>query len=391
MKKIISMLTISALALGSIFADVSLEFTQKAYLYGEGGEKLQFSGYDDSKGCVKLTAKNDNAGILLDIDPKITQADKKSIALDQYTGWVNFGGGAFKFQSGVWTARSVNRFNGNSGKWKGSEYEKYKYGVPRGSIAKDINNIASINGTSYLSSALTYTTDSFYATGLLLGLDKTGKKAAGNYGTLDLCSGFGVEMGMNIGEGSKLTINLKTPANKAVAFGAFFENKTLKENLDFVIGYTFGKAANDSFETAVDLRASYALNETVTFTTMHNLSYFSYKAGATPIGAKRYDDATKTEIAVTHPQFDLWDMVSLGVKASDSILVMFTVEWEYNNLRELDNVGKDRDSSLELIPSVKYTATKGVDVSSGLIIKTTGWGEPSTAKFAIPFLLHVAL
>ncbi len=384
MKKIISMLTISALALGSIFADVSLEFTQKAYLYGEGGEKLQFSGYDDSKGCVKLTAKNDNAGVLLDIDPKITQADAKSVALDQYTGWVNFGGGAFKFQSGVWTARSVNRFNGNSGKWKGSEYEKYKYGVARGAIAKDINNIASINGTSYLSSALTYKTDSFYATGLLLGLDKTGKKATGNYGTLDLCSGFGVEMGMNIGEGSKLTLNLKTPANKAVAFGAFFENKSLKENLDFVVGWSFGKDATDKLETALDLRASYALNETVTITTMHNLSYYGN-------GAQRYDDTAKALKALTHTQFDLWDMVSLGIQASDNILVMLTAEWEYNNLRELDNAGNERDSSLEIIPSVKYTATKGVDVSTGLIIKTTGWGEPSTAKFAIPFLLHVAL
>lgn len=379
MKKIISMLTISALALGSIFADVSLEFTQKAYLYGLNGEKLQFSGYDDTKGDVKLTVKNENAGVLLDIDPKITQADSKSVAFDQYTGWVNFGGGAFKLQSGVWTARSVNRFNGNAGKWAGAEYEKYKYGVANGTVAKDINNIASINGTTYLSTALSYNAEGFYLTGLLLGLDKTGKKDAGTYGTLDLCSGFGAEMGLNIGEGSKLTVNFKTPANKAVAVGAFFENKTLKENLDFVVGWSFGKNAANNFETAIDLRASYALSETVTVTTMHNLAY--YAAGMTKNG----------ETPNANAQFDLWDMLSFGVKASDKVLVMLTAEWEYRDLRDKNSAKPGVNGNLEIIPSIKYTATKGVDVSSGLIIKTTGWSEPSTAQFAIPFLLHVAL
>ena len=374
MKKIISMLTVSALALGSIFADVSLEYTQKAYLYTLDGDKLQYTGYDNNKGDVKFTVKNDNAGILLDIDPKITQEEAKTVEFDQYTGWVNFGDGKYKLQSGVWTARSVNRFNGNAGKWKADEYEKYKYGVSKkDSIATDINNIASVNGTSYLSSAVTYNGDGFYATALLLGLDKTGGKATDGkrtgYGTLDLYSGFGVEAGIELGEGSKLTVNFKSPANKKIALGAFYENKTLKEDLDFVAGWSFGNDdATGYFETAIDLRASYALNEKVTLTTMNNLSYYS--------------DTT---------QFDLWDMVSFGMKTSDKVLVMLTAEWEYKDFRHKNVNSGEHKGELELIPSVKYTATKGVDVSSGLIIKTTGWSEPSSAKFAIPFLLHVAL
>ena len=386
MKKIISMLTVSALALGSIFADVSLEFTQRAYLYDQSGNKLKYTGYGDNKGCVKFTAKNDNAGILLDIDPKMVQDETKTIPLDQYTGWVNFGDGSFKLQSGVWTARSVNRFNGNAGKWNGAEYEKYKYGVANGSYAKDINNIASINGTSYLSSAVTYKGDGFYATALLLGLDKTGGKATDGkrtgYGTLDLYSGFGVEAGIELGEGSKFTVNLKTPANKQMALGAFYENKTFKEDLDFVAGWSFGNDdASGKFETAIDLRASYALNEKVTLTTMNNLSYYS-------TGNTTKLDASNGE---SHGQFDLWDMVSFGVKTSDKILVMFTAEWEYLDLMHRNTKSDSHNGTLDLIPSVKYTATKGVDVSSGLIIHTTGWSEPASAKFAIPFLLHVAL
>ena len=387
MKKIISMLTVSALALGSIFADVSLEYTQKAYLYTPNGDKLQYTGYDNNKGCVKFTVKNDNAGILLDIDPKITQSEVKTVEFDQYTGWVNFGDGKYKLQSGVWTARSVNRFNGNAGKWKGDEYEKYKYGVSKkDSIATDINNIASVNGTSYLSSAVTYNGDGFYATALLLGLDKTGGQATDGkrkgYGTLDLYSGFGVEAGIELGEGSKLTVNFKSPENKKIALGAFYENKTLKEDLDFVAGWSFGSDdASGYFETAIDLRASYALNEKVTLTTMNNLSYYS-TGNTTKLGASNGE---------SHGQFDLWDMVSFGVKTSDKILVMFTAEWEYLDLMHRNTKSDSHNGTLDLIPSVKYTATKGVDVSSGLIIKTTGWSEPASAKFAIPFLLHVAL
>jgi hypothetical protein len=83
--------------------------------------------------------------------------------------------------------------------------------------------------------------------------------------------------------------------------------------------------------------------------------------------------------------FSVWDMVSLTLKASEKLDVLMTVEWEYKNFDTPDK------GTLDLIPSIKYTAAKGVDISSGIIISTTGWSRPTSATVEIPFMLHVAL
>ena len=357
MKKIIAALSVTALALCAAFADVSLEYTQKADFIGDNGN-LKYTGYAKNKGCVKFTLKNDNAGVQLDVDPTIAKAAEgtRTIEFDHYYGWVNFFNGAFTLQSGVWETRSVNRMNKDAGKWEGKQYERYKYGVANGEVAKDINNIATVNGTTALSTSLTYKADGLYATGILV--TNAYDAASG----INSQSGWGVETGMNIGEGSKLTAMFKNPAKNAYAFAGFLENKTLKENLDFVVGFTFGRAASTNIEWAIDARARYDLADNMALTTMNNLTYK---------GAEK--------------DFSVWDMVSLTLKASEKIDVLMTVEWEYQKF----------DSSytgmLDLIPSIKYTAAKGVDISSGIIISTTGWSRPTSATVEIPFMLHVAL
>lgn len=355
MKKIIAALSVTALALCAAFADVSLEYTQKADFIGDNGN-LKYTGYAKNKGCVKFTLKNDNAGVQLDVDPTIAKGAEgtKSVEFDHYYGWVNFFNGAFTLQSGVWETRSVNRMNKDAGKWEGAQYERYKYGVANGAVAKDINNIATVNGTTALSTSLTYKADGLYATGILV--TNAYDAASG----INSQSGWGVETGMNIGEGSKLTAMFKNPAKDTYAFAGFLENKTVKENLDFVAGFTFGRAAGKTIELAIDARARYDLADNLAITTMNNLTY-------------------------KDKDFSIWDMVSLTLKASEKLDVLMTVHWEYQNFDTPEN-GK-----LDFVPSVKYTAAKGVDVSSGIIIKTTGWRKPTTAEVEIPFMLHVAL
>ena len=355
MKKIIAALSVTALALCAAFADVSLEYTQKADFIGDNGN-LKYTGYAKNKGCVKFTLKNDNAGVQLDVDPTIAKGAEgtKTVEFDHYYGWVNFFNGAMTLQSGVWETRSVNRMNKDAGKWEGAQYERYKYGVANGAVAKDINNIATVNGTTALSTSLTYKADGLYATGILV--TNAYDAASG----INSQSGWGVETGMNIGEGSKLTAMFKNPAKDTYAFAGFLENKTLKENLDFVAGFTFGRAAGKTIELAIDARARYDLKDNLAITTMNNLTY-------------------------KDKDFSIWDMVSLTLKASEKLDVLMTVHWEYQNFDTPEN-GK-----LDFVPSVKYTAAKGVDVSSGIIIKTTGWRKPTTATVEIPFMLHVAL
>lgn len=145
-----------------------------------------------------------------------------------------------------------------------------------------------------------------------------------------------------------------------------------------MVGFTFAQVSKDAakltgnagnnFEAAIDLRAKYALGDNLGLTTMNNLSYYGTSAT---------------------PSFDLWDMVSLDTKVSDTIKAMFTVEWEYKDLFH-DSTG-GHHGELDLIPAIQYTPAKGVDLTAGLIIATYGWSRPNTTKFSVPLMLHVSL
>lgn len=367
MKKIIAALSVTAMALTAAFAaDVSLEFTQKADLLGDNG-KLRYTGYDKNAGCVTFTLKNDNAGVYLDVDPTIAKnTETKSVGFDAYYGWVKFFDGAMKLQSGVWSSRSPNALDADGGKWNGSHYKRYNYGVMNGNTAgKDVANLTYLYSAdaNKLASAITYTANDLFVTGAIV--DNPYDSASG----LGLKSGFAAEAGVKMGEGSKINAIFKNPANKDYALGGFFETTDFKEDLDLVAGFTFGRAAtNNTFEYAIDARARYTLSENMALVTMNNLSYYSSKK-----------------------DFALWDMVSLSVNASEQILVTMTVQWEHKHLLNWDGKDENNDGSLDFIPGVRYKVGDGVDLTSGVVIKTTGWSKPTTATFEIPFILHVAL
>lgn len=375
MKKIITALTVTALAISSVFAQAKVEYTQKAFLYSPKGNKMELAGYDGMDGNIKFEVKNAQAGAWLTIKAALGKAEKYDGSQDygeisatnkpgfsEYAGWVKFGDGLFKLQSGTFDARAANRFTGLAGKWQGNLYEKYKLGVPNGEVAKDVDNYGAINGDKVLTSFVEYAGEALTVRAAL------NKKA---YGTLDLQSGFSVNAVTTIGEGTKLVADFKTPENNKLAFAVFAENTTLKEDLDFLVGFTFAqtatKASNDkNFEAAVDIRAKYTLGDNLGVTTMNNLSYYG-----------------------KNQNFDLWDMVSLDMPVTDKIKAMFTVEWEYRDLFHESTGG--HHGELDLVPSIVYTPVKGVDLTAGLIIYTKGWSRPTTTQFSVPLLLHVSL
>ena len=366
MKKIISALTVSALALGSLFAEVSLEYTQRGYVSSDNGH-FKFAGYDDDTtntssaadpedNSVVFTLSNDTAGAVVDIKPTVN----KKIMLKHYYGWVNFAEGAFKLQSGIWEKRNVNEMKDDGFRWANNEYARYALGTQSG-IGKDIADLIYIesDGAEKLSTALSYTNENFFATGAIVSSDYTDNKVK---------SGFAAEAGVKVGEGNKINVIVKNPKIRAFALGAFWENTTLKENLDLLAGVTFGREQNKNHEIGFDLRARYVFNETLALTTMHNLTY---------TGSKK--------------QFALWDMASLAVSATDTIKITLTGEWEYSDLLHEKHTRNDGLGKLDFIPGVTYTPAEGVDLSSGIIIRTTGWPKAATTEYAIPFVLHVAL
>lgn len=386
MKKIISMLTVSALAFGSVFADVSLEYTQKGYISTneDGSSKyLDLNGYDeDGTGKTKHTdtditfeVSNDVAGVHFEIAPygtdeKTRTNDASENYFDSYYGWVKFLGGTMELKSGQFVQRRVARMNQDAGNWNSNDYERYKPGVMGGTYAKDVTNLPTVNGTKALTSELTYTGKNVYVSGAFItNTFKTGSTANSTSSTE---SGFGVEAGLILDENTKLQAVFKTTTEDIIALGAFFTKNglTLKEkNLDLMTGVSFGNySLIDDTEAAVDLRARVYLSEKLTLTTMNNVSYYTTTAS-------NGDAAT----------INVWDMVGIAYKLSDALKLTATAEWEYQDVTMTDA------GTLDLIPGVTYSFGEGADISSGIIIRTTSWPHPTSDSFSIPFILHVAL
>lgn len=390
MKKIISMLTVSALAFGSVFADVSLEYTQKGYIStNEGGSSkyLDLNGYDeDGTGATKHTdtdiafeVSNDVAGVHFEICPYGTDAETRTNDsttynyFDSYYGWVKFLGGTMELKSGLFVQRRVARMNQDAGNWNSNDYERYKPGVMGGTYAKDVTNLPTVNGTKALTSELTYTGKNLYVSGALI--TNTFKSGVSTNATSSTESGFGVEAGLILDENTKLQAVFKTTTEDEIALGAFFTKNglTLKEKkLDLMTGVSFGnQSLTDDTEAAVDLRARVYLSEKLTLTTMNNVSYYNY----TTTTAHNGDAAT----------INVWDMAGIAYKLSDALKLTATAEWEYQDITDTDA------GTLDLIPGVTYSFGEGADISSGIIIRTTSWPHPTSDSFSIPFILHVAL
>lgn len=383
MKKIITALTVTAMALSAAFADVTVEFTQHAILLGDNGN-LDFNGYSgkflangmpDANGSAdgnwKFNFKNANAGVWLTVKPTLKDG-KYSVGKSEYAGWTKFLDGAATLQAGVWEARTANRFTGLAGKIQGTQYERYKMGTIDGTVAKDVNSLTDKS----LAAQVKYTLDGgAWVTAVL----KDGAyDAASGIGQK---SGLAAEFGTPLGEGSKLIIDFKNFKINQYAVAAFFENNTLKEGLDFVAGFSFGRAdpttapatTTNNFEWAIDFRGTYELADNLLLTTMNNLTY---------------DGINKT--AGGDPKVKLWDMVSLSTAVSEQITALFTVHWEHSSLLEDSS---SSTATFDIAPMVKYQVGKGVDLTGGLSMRTGNWANrrPTAMTFEIPFVLHVSM
>jgi len=353
MKKIISA-AVAVLALSMAFAEVSVEYTQAGILTSNksGDKKLDLNGYDENQkvtGCFKTELSNDVAGVVFDIDPWYKDQSREKIngtgnAIDEYYGWTKVGNTTI--QSGVWTSRSVNRMKQDAGKWENGEYEMYKPGVVGGTVASDVTNL----------------TGGKLATQLTFDMGKAYVKAAAvdSAFTTTTKSGFAFEGGSDVADGVNVKAYFKALTDQNIAFAVFAESTKLKEGLDLVAGATFGMPADNSFEYALDVRARYELNDKVAITTMNNYS---------SIGKTR----------------KLWDMVSAAYKANDKMKLTLTGEWVYADLDTAEQ------GALKLIPGLTYSPCTGADITTGIIIETSGWKKPSNSAYTIPFVLHVAL
>ena len=371
MKKIITALTVTAMALSAVFADVSLEFKQMGHLLADSPDNSTgtldlFTGYaNTSAGNLKFAVKNSNAGVEFTIKPTLNNSGN-TVAWNNYFGWTKFADGKAELRAGRWESRTVNRYNEYAGDYEGTYYERYKPGSIGGNTA-DLNRLTG----KALAAQVQYKLDGgAWVTGALI------KSTYDNTSGINSQSGWAAEFGTDVGEGTKIIVDFKNLAQDQYAFGVFGRNTTLKDGLDFQAGFVFDRmaATANNFLWAVDFRAKYELGDNLALITMNNLT----------------NDATAA-LNGKPAIFKIWNMVSLAVLASDNATINLTAHWEHDDLLNNKDISHNTQGRVTLSPMVNYLVGKGVNISGGVNIDITGWGQPDTALFSIPFVVHVKI
>ena len=452
MKKIVSVLSVAALTLSAVFAaDVSLNYKMAGALYTETNKKtyagsparetgatqtrtfLDLNGYKDKPtGDLAFTAKNDFAGFALTLNPQVG-ADYTGFDVDTYYGWLNFSN--VQVTTGKWCSRYVNRLDMHSGNWEGNEFERYKPGVINGRAASDIDNLTSVNKErditkkvdyeTRLATAVAYTLhkdedNALMIKGVLVDNDwgstlRTDKDraydsasySAVNGGDLGFFSGFAGEFAYKTAS-FDINVALKSMYRDELAFGAFF--RTIGESSSMLFGLSAGldlsenknaagdKADHNYREFAFDFRAHFDLTDELCLTTMNNLSvYNKLKANG-----QKYEEMDSL----------LWNMVSLGYKASEKVFAQLTAETECkpftvhangdNDGNELDGPFSKGGFKVTVTPGVVYsfnenaTLTTGValewnDIGASPAYQDKRSGDTTTSTVKIPVVFKVAL
>ena len=445
MKKIVSVLSVAALTLSAVFAaDVSLKYNMKGSLYEETNKKvvaagtetisqersiLNQSGYADAESDIVITAKNDFAGFVLDVQPNATGKTAFSASkLKEYYAWMNFGN--LQLTTGKWKSRYTNLLDAEQGEWEDDDFMRYPLGVVGGKMAYDVDNLTAtvarktdaagnskyfkqVEATQKVSTALAYTVrpnDDTYFMIKGVAVDNkwggTGKwdsnrsYADGAY-DIQFFSGFAAEAALHTA-GLDLNLVVKSMVRDEFSFAAFVAPKLGDSSLLF--GFTAGldltddKDANDHnyHEFGIDFRAIFKLSDALTLTTMNNLSVMD----EAKVKDQKWDENT----------FHLWDMVSLSYKASDKIKAQLTAEAECDLLRNEKNSAGDgtetknvRDLggfTLSVIPGFVYSFNENASLTAGFKFQFAEIGASTefqdsdhtiTTKISIPVVFAVAL
>lgn len=418
MKKIVSALMISALAIGSLFAvDISIEYETAGNIYSEEKKKdsngtttsstktvLDQSGYDGASSDFIISASGDVGGFVLDIDP---DADGQSLGLDEYYGWINFAN--IQVTSGKWTSRYVNRVKEDAGSWADADYERYKPGVVKGIIARDSSNLTGaivnddgeISVEQRLATAVAYTmrpdeNTYFMVKGLLVDsnwggfFENSDTKEYDNQSK----SGFAGEVAFRKEGLVDLNFAFRSLQRDELGIGLFVSPLNFKST-ELMLGLSggfdlkdYGEDVDSNYrEFAFDVRLRHVFSEKLALTTMNNISVYQNQK------IKDGDDNSLTS---------MWNMVSLAYNVNEQLLAQLTLENECGLQAAKDGTtyktGDLGGFNLSLIPGVTYSFNENASFTAGIKFEFTALASSdyedangSRTAFSIPFVFDVAL
>ena len=373
MKKIVSVLLVTALVCGSLFAQVKLNYRTQASIVTYGKDKdadgtLSFfnlhgdDAYDkNAKDTLAISLDGEAGGVAAEFDVMIFgDDDKKGITPSKYYGWLNFGN--LKFTAGKFDSRYTGRvqygadYNGVVG-----EYVKLG-GLKKASMIVDADNFGPLNGKETHSMIADYTFSIGESDKLLVKAAVHEKDIKLNDTTNWVASSLGLAYSMSsVGTFEGI---FRNTAKDTYVFGAYIRPNKLVSGLDAVAGFTMGMgkdAADKSVtEMGIDVRAIYKLDALTLGTNMNFTKY-------------------------TNDKWGTW----VGGTAAYALNDTVTAKLVGSYIDESESGVKDSTKTVNGLLGAEFTAMKNAKISTGVEVRYDL--DKESTKVYVPCILRVKL
>lgn len=291
MKKIVSVLLVTALVCGSLFAQVKLNYRTQANIvtYEKDKDKdgnlsfFDLEKYGSAKDTLAISLDGEAGGVAAEFDVTFD-----SITPSKYYGWLNFGN--LKFTAGKFDSRYTGRvqygadYNGVVG-----EYAKLG-GLKKASMIVDADNFGALNGEETHSMIADYTFSIGESDKLLVKAAVHEEDIKLNDTTNWVASSLGLAYSMSsVGTFEGI---FRNTAKDTYVFGAYIRPNKLVSGLDAVAGFTMGMGKDTADESVtemgIDVRAIYKLDALTLGTNMNFTKYTNDKWGTWVGGTAAY-------------------------------------------------------------------------------------------------------
>lgn len=365
MKKIVSVLLVTALVCGSLFAQVKLNYRTQANIVtyekdkGKDGNLSFFDleKYGSAKDTLAISLDGEAGGVAAEFDVKFDSDPSKTIALSKYYGWLNFGN--LKFTAGKFDSRYTGRvqygadYNGVVG-----EYAKLG-GLKKASMIVDADNFGALNSKVTHSMIADYTFSIGESDKLLVKAAVHEKDIKLNDTTNWVASSLGLAYSMSsVGTFEGI---FRNTAKDTYVFGAYIRPNKLVSGLDAVAGFTMGMgkdAADESVtEMGIDVRAIYKLDALTLGTNMNFTKY-------------------------TNDKWGTWVGGTAAYALNDTVTAKLVGSY-------IDESGADSTKTVNGLLGAEFTAMKNAKISTGVEVRYDL--DKESTKVYVPCILRVKL
>lgn len=403
MKKIITAAAIAAMVASFAAAEVKVSVNYRTGIQAlehqlDHGTTVLSNNTDNRKTSDALTFKGsaEYGGLELEIDPTVNNGNK-TISLEKYNGWINFG--SFMLKSGTWDKRAVGRVNGDEGNHEGKfwgEVAKPGLAVKGGTAGNGVD--ISQQSNKKQTTMVEYNNKDLGLEARVAYIDSDGTKTtfAGKDEGEDWVfaneTWFG-EIGYKIDGVGRVLATTKL-AHKDYAGAIFFEPKLESLSaLTSLVGFTAETKTNASKDGdddvaantyALDLRARYDLGafvEGLSATVMYNWTFGNAANGAEKPGF-----------------YATWAMLNLTYKLNDTFTPFLSLGWSNADACGKSGAAAAFDDpftcSLRTYAGVEIYNTKNANLITGVCwdaanMNDTVYGGDCTKVVSIPVLMRV--